>query len=339
MLDSDDKRKGGFMKKVLLFVFFCTLLLLFVNYSVSNKQSDIKQPEPKVQPKVVKKVKTSSASKAITSKPKKSFRERLLDWPITRKLRFVPVDKNAYVIPKRPKVPPVLRNMLIHGTARGTKADRIGNIINLLIAFHPEDRIRKEMNAAVYKDKLITISKAKDITTANHSIATMIFVPADDLRKAGVEPQIEGMNAMLIVDVEYFKTPKTDDDILYSMIVLEHEYQHYLDFMAMSEKDKFSMTSGRILDNQEDIDRSCKNKYEMERSAYTSQCAIQMKWGLRHEKPPIEICDFLFDEKHFKKFVYFIMVSSADDRSLNECGMIWATQAGHPNLENLLNAN
>lgn len=197
------------------------------------------------------------------------------------------------------------------------------SLINALLYFHPDKRISQDFYYKLKsKEAILSLSYSGQMPSSSYM--TMQFY-SDNLDENGwyIEPK-----AILIFNYDRLEV-KTVDDVLKLWSYISHEYVHYLQDVALIEKE------GSI--NKNTYLKTCEARYYTEREAYYAQCKLAVSWGIGDLIMDDGGCLYDgkdFDHLLFNRFFYkFAKAGYVSMKSSKGCLQTWAKIAGHPNPE------
>jgi len=181
------------------------------------------------------------------------------------------------------------------------------------IAWHPSEGVSKEL-----------LQKITDGTIEPH------LHPDDDFNLFFVEREAGSALLELIVSEPYLLTIKTEEDLLWLMLRLEHEYAHYRAWKRGEGLMPTIPAQGTLDDQQyqQVLDRTCSKFFTSESQAYTAECRLGLSWGM---DPLVGLCGYV--DSPYWHHALFLNLAGARSGEDSPCLYAWATQAGHPRPE------
>jgi len=152
----------------------------------------------------------------------------------------------------------------------------------------------------------------------------------DDFNLFFVESEADSERLELIISEPYLLTIKTEEDLLWLMLQLEHEYAHYSAWKRGESLMPTIPAQGTLDDQQyqQALDSACSEFFTSESQAYTAECRLGLSWGM---DPLVGVCGYVDSPYwHHALFLNFAGSHSGKDSA---CLYAWATQAGHPRPE------
>jgi hypothetical protein len=195
-------------------------------------------------------------------------------------------------------------------------------VLKYLLLNHPEREIREDMFRLIESDELPINFQVQEGNVAAFSYRSRSEVVAED----SYDPR--EFFPMFSFDPAYLRDMRTKEQALYAMLVVGHEYGHYLQWETEDEEGKRSFMPKKDMNMQEE---DCALFWRTELEVYRPECRLSNSWGgvtdLRSQ------CDRVESEEGFNQIMFAYFIKSTFGKGIPQCHEVWARIGGAPHPE------
>ncbi len=195
--------------------------------------------------------------------------------------------------------------------------------IQYLIQNHPIEEIRVGLDEALQHHELIL-----DLQIQEGLEAEFRYVPSGMMGKVNMA-LIKPAYPVLVLNPRTIEHATNPEQILFLMLVIYHEYQHYKDWLGSDQT-----VRNYYLPRNQQTRRPpvlCADQWRGELNAYQKECQVALDWNVVTGIE--EICLRSQDDVDFRRTLFVSIANGAQGRAAPECIPTWARLAGHPHPE------
>ncbi|MFA6522333.1 MAG: hypothetical protein WCT24_01925 [Patescibacteria group bacterium] len=161
-------------------------------------------------------------------------------------------------------------------------------------------------------------------------IGQFAYYPRDMIMAGAPSSDAQGFPT-LVVDPVMIEKMASQQEVLGAMLVIEHEFIHYQQWMNANPDVKADFQPKR--QGQKLFTASCERLWAHEREAYLAECKDALAWGVP-EANTGDMCYFVGNEdRGFDRYLFALMKEGMLNSSTATCVASWAKLAGHPRWE------
>lgn len=196
--------------------------------------------------------------------------------------------------------------------------------LQVIVKNHPERQIREDLFQKFDNQEVfIELSSAK--LASQELIASFTVAKQKDTNL-----KIPGKTVYPIFTLseQFLMSPQTDQSVKQLWVVISHEYEHYLDWVAKGSPQEFGYHYNA---DRKNLPQECTIMWNGEFRAFNHECELQISWG---EFPSLNgyLCEAInFQSAYNQRF--FIGMEKLYGPKVPECLKTWAQLAGHPHPE------
>lgn len=216
-----------------------------------------------------------------------------------------------------PPIPPLPPAALPDGTPN------VRERLRYLVQANPIAHVRTDMDAAITSGDLLLYAN-----TDVGLLASFAYVPRFLLTK--VEKDIGTALAVPVFgfDPKLVGGMSTEADAYMGMLVVAHEFRHYLDFVKADDTGKLDFLMKK--EGVKTSEHVCAQMWRSEWDAYHEECGYALEWGM----PTVVNGDLCLHYENlddgFDRYMFVMLSSGVTGQHSPECIPTWARLAGHP---------